>query len=610
MSEEVVNGVSVQNPLGQFETLAPAEVPGALAAGYQLDTPQLRAEMAQREKYSGLGGAAAAFGLGALSTPTFGLGPLALAKTGIVTSETQKAIAEAQPEARMAGEATGLLAPGLGEAGYLGKGAEAASRLANTGIRAVGEAGEGITSLAAKQFGDSLVGKAAAKALGTAGELEAYNVANNIDESALGDHELTAQSLLAHSGEALAIGGGLGFMMPVASKAITATAGKANAALDVLRGITAKLPEGFAEKQAAANADAVAAGDLTAKETITNPADIGDMTAGIGTPEGAKMRQGLGEQDFLTPEESDQLQKDFRRAVDDARSTMRSVKSSLEQARPDELEDLLNEHFKDTAFAPTVAESELPGIPAKKLPPIRSNQRIFETLKDASGIDDYDASQADQAYLKWKAGAGPKPEPFEGGHFDMINERLDLKGRRKVSGGQEAFDQLMKGNRTWEGVKGAIKELQGVKGLEDLRLPDDIQERLLPAADESFDFGHNVEAKALGDTPAQVQARSLADKIGSTIQEMESRPALYAATMAEELKDIQKEYLGRLAEADSPVKLFDVIDETKSALNKKARWQQNIAETAQPAVEKVRDLTREFKGNLIDENLWGKACIC
>ncbi len=84
--------------------------------------------------------------------------------------------------------------------------------------------------LPARAFGDSLVGKAAAKALGTAGELEAYNIANNIDESALGDHELTAQQLLANSGSALAIGGGLGFLMPVASKAINAGAGKAKAA--------------------------------------------------------------------------------------------------------------------------------------------------------------------------------------------------------------------------------------------------------------------------------------------------------------------------------------------------------------------------------------------
>lgn len=114
------------------------------------------------------------------------------------------------------------------------------------------------------------------------------------------------------------------------------------------------------------------------------------------------------------------------------------------------------------------------GLPAKG--------KAFDKILGAGGIDDYDAARADAAYKAFLAGQGPRPPPFEGGHFDEINRLLDLKGASRVSGGREAFDKMTKGVRDWQTVEDdVLSKIQRVPGLENARLSDTVRERLLDA---------------------------------------------------------------------------------------------------------------------------------
>lgn len=155
--------------------------------------------------------------------------------------------------------------------------------------------------------------------------------------------------------------------------------------------------------------------------------------------------------------------------------------------------------------------SEPPAEASAKTPKYRSKAEAFRAIKDAAGIDDYDSAQADAAYRAWKAKKGPKPPPFEGGHFDEINQLLDLKGNKRVSGAEEAFDLLMKGKKGWGGVEEIISKIQRVKGLSKVRLPDDVQDAMLPGKDPSFNFGANAKPK--GDERGFLDLGALRDLI-------------------------------------------------------------------------------------------------
>lgn len=125
----------------------------------------------------------------------------------------------------------------------------------------------------------------------------------------------------------------------------------------------------------------------------------------------------------------------------------------------------------------------------------KSKQEAWQKLKEASGIDGVDSSTADAAYERWMRGEGPKPPPFEGGHFDAINQLLDLSGPNRVSGAREAFDKLTKGRRSFDNINTAIRELSEVPGFDKLRLPDDAQEAMVNKGAGDFDFGFNADPK-------------------------------------------------------------------------------------------------------------------
>lgn len=186
-----------------------------------------------------------------------------------------------------------------------------------------------------------------------------------------------------------------------------------------------------------------------------------------------------------------------------------------------------------------------------------SKKDAFRKLMQESGIDDYDAKGKDALFEQWlgrkaqssKQGAmaraqknaaiedlkaqiealsarakpgpgpGPKPEPFDGGHFDEINNEL---GGRKVSGGLEAFVRLAKGAETWEELETVIRKMQGVPGLERLRMPDHIQDQILDdafrAQADAFESADTV-ANAVKPPPAKDpeflrKSQELADMLG------------------------------------------------------------------------------------------------
>jgi len=229
-------GIPVVSPSGETRLATPREAQALIGLGWQQDTPEVRAKMEARDKASLFSEDAKAFGAATARSATFGLSDIAAVKTGLATPERLSELRDYHPGATLAGEFTGVLAPLGAEAlaaratGALATGAATAAKIATAPVAAVTRAGEivegGVHALIANETAAKIAGMGAR----TAAEALAYNVGHNISESALGDYDLTAEKLLAHSGEAALFGGGLGLGMGAASVAASALFAKAKAA--------------------------------------------------------------------------------------------------------------------------------------------------------------------------------------------------------------------------------------------------------------------------------------------------------------------------------------------------------------------------------------------
>lgn len=111
------------------------------------------------------------------------------------------------------------------------------------------------------------------------------------------------------------------------------------------------------------------------------------------------------------------------------------------------------------------------------LPP---REQLWNMLLETSGIPyPPDFVNADGWYRTWRRAPrksrGPKPE-WNGGEVDALNHALNMR----VSGPYEGFERLLRGARTWEDFvrMGVIDVLRDVPGLENLRLPDEVTDRL------------------------------------------------------------------------------------------------------------------------------------
>ena len=243
---------------------------GRLASQQELHHAQVE------EKYGGFTGGLMAAGEGVARGLTFGLSdPLAVALGGEGTRQHLADVKEAHSVLATGGEIAGAVAPlllsggtsaaatgaslarGGAEAVNLAKGASALGRAgeaASAGIRGIGvlprltaEAGAGAERLAARLVGEgatSVGGRIAQtaikKAAGAAAEGAIFSAGQEVSEATLGNHELTAEKLLAGIGHGALmggiIGGGLGGLGRAGSEATSAIAAKMKPKLSELAG--------------------------------------------------------------------------------------------------------------------------------------------------------------------------------------------------------------------------------------------------------------------------------------------------------------------------------------------------------------------------------------
>ena len=224
-------GVKIQTSTGQYGTVDEKDLQQAIDAGATQVSDDEFAKAAAQKEFGGVGGMAAAGGLGLARGATLGLSDLAA--TAIGGEETRRTIEgykEANPFASGTGEVAGMLAPLVFSGGASGavEGAEGAS-LAARGIRALGAPVRGIDALGglAERGVARIVGTGAESVLGrglqrgvalgarSAVEGAAYGAFQQLDEDVLGNKEIAAQKLWAAAEKGAIfsglLGGGIGF---------------------------------------------------------------------------------------------------------------------------------------------------------------------------------------------------------------------------------------------------------------------------------------------------------------------------------------------------------------------------------------------------------------
>lgn len=196
---------------GEFVTVDAHDLKQALDAGATLSTPEAFKRAENEAKYGGLSGMILANQLGAARGATMGLSDQAiigLAKEYGGEETAQKAreyltnLAEANPISNELSKLGGFAGTTLATGGMLGGLTKGAGLLAR-GAQAI-ESAEGLGWIAAR-LGTNIVKEAAINSL--------YETGEGISEAALGDHELTAESLLAHAKHGAVMGAlfGAGF---------------------------------------------------------------------------------------------------------------------------------------------------------------------------------------------------------------------------------------------------------------------------------------------------------------------------------------------------------------------------------------------------------------
>ncbi len=332
MSDELPapTAIPVISPSGETRIATPREAQALIGLGWQQDTPEVRAQMEAQNKAGLFSEDAKAFGAATARSATFGLSDIAAVKTGLATPERLSELRDYHPGATLAGEFTGVLAPLGAEAlaakatGAIATGAATAARVASAPVAAVTRAGElvegGVHALIANETAAKIVGMGAR----TAAEALAYNAGHNISESALGDYDLTAEKLLAHSGEAALFGGGLGLGMGAASVAASALFAKAKAA-------------GQGAAQMASDAYAAGVAKTAGADAGAEVGQLLDKPLQPGTAEASARKAKVD--NFISADAQDQLHRqvseqltDLTEAVDQAKR-MVSAKRAEETAK-------------------------------------------------------------------------------------------------------------------------------------------------------------------------------------------------------------------------------------------------------------------------------------
>lgn len=132
----------------------------------------------------------------------------------------------------------------------------------------------------------------------------------------------------------------------------------------------------------------------------------------------------------------------------------------------------------------------------------KSNREAWNAITEASGVDDFNQSRA-------------------AGHFDEVERIIG----RKVRDAKDAFDGLVKMSAAkrgrsrppydWEDVQTAVRVLRDVEGLERLKLPSEIQERLIPLEREASEVSFNpskLDSELAADAAAEREAMNIKHK--------------------------------------------------------------------------------------------------
>jgi ADP-ribose pyrophosphatase YjhB (NUDIX family) len=466
--------VPVIAPDGSHGTIAPEEAQTAFSEGFRIETQADRDERAKQEQFGeGLAPVQAAVE-GVARGATFGLSDLMLTRTGAVSADAMRERKERNPIAATTGEIGSVLLPGLGAVkalGAAGKVAKTASAAPRALSAAAGAIEKGIA-------GKTLLSRAAAKATAMAVEAEAYNVAHNLSEAALGKQDITAERLLANSGEALALGAGVGFALPLAGRVAQETATRARQAIDrtttMLRERVLPRVAEAAVKPAAAVSSALSG---VPREQIV------ELLVKPGTVEGAAMREQLLK--GITPEARDKVAREFMGAIRESYDeTGKAIRQGFNEARPKEIEALLKdvpianagakaEELIANARAAAAAMREQPDVFTQRGLLAKLDQAIagFEKRLIGDGVastaelfnlaDDFKRTLDKQA-SKWGKNISPEAvDSVEGvrGVRDMVKGFLeDAEAFGEAAVRQQAF------NETFAGYKTAEKEFLRVFG--------------------------------------------------------------------------------------------------------------------------------------------------
>jgi hypothetical protein len=212
--------VEMLSPDGNVKTVQGRHVGTMQALGYQTVTPEIRQQLDDKARLGGTVGEMAAAGLGFARGASLGLSDLAIRggeNVGILpegTTEDVRKLKEINPTASLGGELTSFIAPGLGAVKALGTAGKVAKGL-GAAQAAVGGVGQALGKAAGKIAGQQL-GKYAAPAVRMAAESAIFQAGQNLSENVLENKELTAEAVLANTGEAAILGAGLGFGIPAA----------------------------------------------------------------------------------------------------------------------------------------------------------------------------------------------------------------------------------------------------------------------------------------------------------------------------------------------------------------------------------------------------------
>lgn len=226
--------VPVRAPDGSVGTVPKEQLAQALDAGAEVVTPDVLQHAKIVAKYGGVVGTTEAAAAGVARGATLGLSDVAATELtpeeaapwqqGAASDSARAQLAglkEANPYASAGSELVGAIAPLALSGGAAAPELAAEEGLslgrAVRGLGALPRAVEGLGGLAGRgvgyMAGEGLIGRAASMGARGAVEGALYNEGNAISEAALGDHELTAEKLLAGAKEGAIFGGAAGGLL-------------------------------------------------------------------------------------------------------------------------------------------------------------------------------------------------------------------------------------------------------------------------------------------------------------------------------------------------------------------------------------------------------------